>query len=124
MSTVLFQPLTRKSSSRSQAKPAPKKLQQEKKFPCCGGIDHLCKSSSKCPYNGASKKLKLDMENGEEATTEMEDFDDKNLLSPNFIHVKRKNEPKCTQLVGLADLSFCERKIQFKVQKSDPVTER
>eukprot|EP00957_Ditylum_brightwellii_P186354 14188843-Ditylum_brightwellii.AAC.1 len=51
----------------------------------------------------------MDVEEDEEATMEMEICDDKNLLSTNFIHVKKKNEPK---------------KTQFKVQKIDPATGR
>eukprot|EP00957_Ditylum_brightwellii_P010286 777530-Ditylum_brightwellii.AAC.1 len=84
-------PPARKLSSRSQAKPAPKKAPQVKKCPYCGGTDHLHKPLLKCPYNGASKKPRLEEE--EEATAETGNSDDENLLSTNFIHVKRKNEP-------------------------------
>eukprot|EP00957_Ditylum_brightwellii_P079898 6077103-Ditylum_brightwellii.AAC.1 len=60
----------------------------------------------------------------EEATTEMENSDDENLLSTSFIHIKRKNEPNYTPLVDINDPSFCKRKTQFKVQKIDPATGR
>eukprot|EP00957_Ditylum_brightwellii_P206573 15349048-Ditylum_brightwellii.AAC.1 len=106
-----------KLDSRSQAKSLPKKTPQAKKCPYCGGADYLHKSSLKCPYNGASKRPKLDMKEGEEeeATTETENYDKDNLLSTNFIHVKRKKEPKYNLLVDLTDPSFCTRKTQFKV---------
>eukprot|EP00957_Ditylum_brightwellii_P210750 15365350-Ditylum_brightwellii.AAC.1 len=79
-------PPARKSSSILQAKPATKKASQVKNFPHCEGTDHLYKSLLKCPYNGASKKPKLCMEEDEEATADTEHSDDENLLSTNFIH--------------------------------------
>eukprot|EP00957_Ditylum_brightwellii_P103868 7912570-Ditylum_brightwellii.AAC.1 len=85
-------------------------------------------SSTKCPYNGAEKKLRLDVEEAEgseeEESTETENLDDDNILSTNFIHVKRKNEPKYALLVDITDPSFCARKTQFKAQKMDPATGR